>query len=263
MDTKDKVLLGFSIATFFTSVAYAVFGKKIHARITENKNDREPLAFTKSLNAVGSIQTAIPITKKGFYTSTESAAIKSKLDAIYKANKSIIDTCSKLNKIPVSLINSVIFIESAGDKNAVNGYAVGLMQIEYTSATDIVTRERQNKTLTEQEKVLIKKYVGEAKFNKIMKASMGDSFFTKAEVLKPELNILLGTMYLGQIIKKENVNSTGRLDRMIIRYNLGFYTKKIPSGDVNAVLNSPNVRQVSKDYVLKLGGKNGTLDLLV
>ena len=258
MNNTEKTIIGFSIAAFLTSVAYAIFGKRIHSKFTENK-DRKEVKISKTLNAEGGINIIVPITNKAFYKDADKTGIKNKLSNIYNKYKSIIDVVSKINKVPVNLIKSVIFIESAGNENALNGAAVGLMQVEYTSATDIITRERKAGKLTEQEKLLLKKYLGDAIYKKVMVAQMGDSFITKSQMLNPELNILIGTMYLGQVLDKEK----NRLDRMIARYNLGFYTKKIPqTGTVEDVLASAELRQVTKDYILKLGGKNGTLDLL-
>jgi len=258
MNTTEKIFLGFSITALLSSVAYAIFGKRIHSKITERKNSKL-IEFTKTVNAEGSLSISVPLINKAYYKANEKSAIKSKLDTIYGKYKSFIDLAAKLNNVSTALIKSFIFIESAGNENAANGNAIGLMQVDFNSVTDIITRERKSGKLTEQEKLIIKKHIGQARYDKVMKAAMGEIHFTKADMLKPELNIIIGSMYLSQCIAKEK----GRIDRAAIRYNLGYFTKSIPEGDTKTIIDSPKLRQISKDYVLKLGGVNGTLDILV
>jgi len=258
MNNTEKTIIGFSIAAFLTSVAYAIFGKRIHSKFTERKNSKL-IEFTKTVNAEGSLSISVPLINKAYYKANERSAIKSKLDTIYGKYKSFIDLAAKLNNVSIALIKSFIFIESAGNENAANGNAIGLMQVDFNSVTDIITRERKSGKLTEQEKLIIKKHIGQARYDKVMKAAMGEIHFTKADMLKPELNIIIGSMYLSQCIAKEK----GRIDRATIRYNLGYFTKSIPEGDIKTILESDKLRQITKDYILKLGGVNGTLDILV
>lgn len=204
----------------------------------------------------------LPITSKSFYGDDEKPAIKAKLLEIYANYKSIIDTVASLNNIPKELIISVIFIESRGDANAKTKYAVGLMQVSPSSATDIITRERSRGVLTQTEKNALKNMLGSTKYDKVMTAKMGDTIVTESDLFRPNVNILLGSMMLTQIIDDESKKSGGklRLDKAIVRYNKGYYAQ-LPNVGTDQLLSK--VPNESRDYILKLAGKDGTLDILV
>lgn len=80
-------------------------------------------------------------------------------------------------------------------------------------------------------------------------------------MLDPLLNILIGSIYLGLLIDEHTEGSSVRLDKVVIRYNRGYFSDnrgKNIVGDIDSVVK--NVPTESKNYVLKLLGKNGTLD---
>jgi len=204
----------------------------------------------------------IPIITSSFYKTSDTSKIKSKLSSIYSNFKSYIDNVSSYNKMPKEFLISVIFIESQGKKDVVAGNAVGLMQVDPNSCTDLVTMERKDKELTVQEKNIISKYIDKTRYNKILKATMGQSFFTQKDLLNPELNMCMGAMLLARLIREESKTGVVRLDRIIARYNQGYYSNRSNKTlDVKTFTN--NLKGTTKDYVLKFAGLNGTLDILV
>ena len=90
---------------------------------------------------------------------------------------------------------------------------------------------------------------------------------TNADQLKPELNILIGTIILGQLVDTDWGTEDGeiKLDRVISVYNAGAYgdtgkkarskTYKTPK-ELASVVNS-----ISSGYIKKILGSDGALDL--
>lgn len=206
----------------------------------------------------------IPFIKnQSFYTASQAVANKKVLDSIYSKYKDIIDQVAQINAIPTALITSIIFIESKGNENAKLANAYGLMQVDPKSCTDTITRERTKKRLTDPEKAILKKELGQAKYDAVMKAKLGDTIITVDDVKNPHINVILGTMAFVQILDEESKGSTEqRIDRAIVRYNKGYYYNKMPKGVSAEQLVAQSPKDL-KDYILKLGGKNGTLDSLV
>ena len=228
-------LLGVSIAMFGVASTYALM-RILNPKPTEQKN-RETVTLSKTLSSEGISAITVPMTTKSFYDDTASKANKVKMDSIYSKYKTTIDLIATINKIPPQLITAIIFLESGG-KEIPNSSTkiVGLMQLGVNGMTDVITMERKKGNLTEAEKVILKRNLGTTKYNKVMAAKIGDSFLTSSECLKPELNILLGTMLFMLIYDREKKKmSVGRLDRTIIAYNRGFYSK-IPDGDTNSLI---------------------------
>lgn len=208
------------------------------------------------------IDIKIPYTTRSFYTVEQSPANRYAINLIYNTYKKFIDPIAKINQTRTELLSSFTFLESAGDEKAQTPYAVGLMQISPSAMTDTVTRERKRGKLTTYETEIIKKHVGATRYAKIMDAEMGDDYFTRTDCFIPELNLLLGTMLLMQLVDEETKNGVVRMDRVVIRYNRGYYTK-VPAGTTEELLNNQNLPTETKNFILKLLGVRGTLDLLL
>ncbi len=222
---------------------------------------------------MSSVNVVIPAVGNKFYTDTEAPQVKSKMDSIYNSYKSIIDNVSVISNVPKELLKSFIFIESAGNPIIVSSAgAVGLMQLIPSSASDILVLENKANRLNEQEKAILTKHLGKRftdgilkmKYlgNKVTVDGITDSVWVKKEDLfNPELNILIGAIYLGLLIDEETDKTNLRLDRVVLRYNRGYFSKIDKSLDLTKLAtNSPTE---SKNYIYKLLGTNGTLDLLV
>lgn len=211
-----------------------------------------------------------------YYTEAVVPQNKSKLDSIKNAYSAIINYVSKITNVPVLLILAFIFIESSGNPNAVSGAgAVGLMQLMPASASDILVMEKMKDRLRPEESAILTKYLG-ARFtdgilkmkylgNKVAVPGYKDkaaTWVTKEDLLKPELNILIGSIYLSMLLAEESKNNNLRLDRVVVRYNKG-YRSSLPSGNIDNVLASKDVPEESKNFILKLLGKRGVMDTLV
>jgi hypothetical protein len=104
---------------------------------------------------------------------------------------------------------------------------------------------------------------------------------TNADQLKPELNILIGSILLGQFIdsyydggkggKKQkewatDPDGTIRLDRIISVYNTGAYgeagKKAIAATYKTAAEQAKNVNSITSAYINKILGLNGAYDIL-
>ncbi len=215
----------------------------------------------------------IPSVSNKFYTDTEAPQVKEKISSIYNSYKGIIDNVSKISNIPKELLKSFIFIESAGNQNIVSGAgAVGLMQLIPASASDILVMENKKKRFNDQEKAILTKYLGARFTEGILKMKyLGDkvsvngiksaTWVTRQDLMNPELNVLIGAIFLGILIDEETDKKGLRLDRVVLRYNRGYFSKVDKALDLPAlIVNQPTE---SKNYIYKLLGTNGTLDLLV
>ena len=91
---------------------------------------------------------------------------------------------------------------------------------------------------------------------------------TNADQLKPELDILIGSIVLGQLIDNDWAKEGNklRLDRVIAVYNAGAYGdtgKKARLGNYptpKALADSVN--SISRAYIAKIVGKDGALDII-
>jgi len=215
----------------------------------------------------------VPVTSQGFYTDSQRSAIKSKMDDIYAKYGSQIDTVASLTNVPKVVITSFIFIESSGNPNAVSSAgAVGLMQLIPTSASDILVMENRKGRFSDGEKQILTQKLGTRFTNGILKMRyLGDvisyngqylsTFVNKQDLLDPLTNILIGAIYLGLLIDEHTEGSSVRFDKVVIRYNKGYFSDGAGRGlvgDINSMISYQPTE--SKNYVLKLLGKNGTLD---
>lgn len=213
----------------------------------------------------------LPIIDKAFYKESDLKDLKAITGKIKSQYGNIITNVSRLTNVPEELIIAMIFIESRGNTKAVSSRATGLMQLDYTSAGDIIFFENKNKRLSLPEKEIITKYIGKSKIDCILKMKyMGDRIacnnfkgyvLTQKDLYNPELNILIGAIYLGILIDDHTQNGVIRLDQLVLRYNKGFFTKFNKSDSVSKIY--ANASSISQDYIKKLAGQNSVLSQLV
>lgn len=219
------------------------------------------------------LNVSVPAIQKAFYPNEQRSAIRKKLDSIYADYAKEIKFVSSITNVPEKLITSFIFIESAGNPKATSSAgAVGLMQLIPASASDILFLENQKKRLTDAEKKVLAEKLGNRFTNGLLKMrylgdlvkvgnSISSTFVTKEDLLDPLLNILIGSIYLGLLVDEHNEGGNLRLDKVVIRYNRGYFSDnkgKNLLGSIDDIV--ARVPTESKNYVLKLLGKNGTLD---
>jgi hypothetical protein len=191
-------------------------------------------------------------------------SIKTMLERILYNYGTFITFASENSKLPKSVIASFIAVESGGNSKAgASGHITqGLMQWNRTYAKSNLEQEYAEKRLTP------------AEIQKL--ASFGIKFtngktraITNADQLKPELNILIGSIILGQLADEKwatDSNGSLRLDRMIAVYNAGAYGdtgKKARFGEHNTPYDlAKAVNPTTSGYISKILGKDGAMDIL-
>lgn len=224
------------------------------------------------------LEQKIPATPLKFYSDIAKPQNKAALDRIYSTYQNEIDTASRLTKVPKDIITSFIFIESNGQPNIVSpAGAIGLMQL-MVGASDVLVIENMKQRFSQEEKDAFTKFLGKRFTDGILKMKfLGDKktidgitydgvtqkYLTKADLVKPAFNILLGAVYLGILIDESTKNGKCNLHKVVIRYNKGYFADKkgasIPDS-VDEAVASANTE--SKNYILKLMGSNGLLETL-
>lgn len=187
---------------------------------------------------------------------------------------SYIKTAASNAKLPPSVIASFIAVESGGNPTAGGSGSVtqGLMQWNRTFAKSFLEAEKSLGRLTPDEEATLAKYG--IKFDAAGKTRA----ITQADQVKPELNILIGSILLGQYVdsyyeapKKDKTpwgidsGNNLRLDRIIGVYNAGAYGgigKKARTANYGSASQmSANVPEPTKSYIKKMLGTNGSMDV--
>jgi hypothetical protein len=201
------------------------------------------------------------------------ASITSMMNKIIDKYGDAIKFASDNSKLPKEVIASFIAVESGGNASAgASGHVTqGLMQWNRNFAQNTLEAEYRMGRLTPAEKDKLASYG--IKFDSKGKTRP----ITNADQLKPELNILIGSILLGQMAdsyfdggKKQNVwavdgNGALRLDRMIAVYNAGAYGSIGKAGRLgnhatpNDLANA--VPEPTKSYIKKILGINGAMDV--
>jgi soluble lytic murein transglycosylase-like protein len=176
---------------------------------------------------------------------------------------------SETSKIPVSLLMAFAIVESGMNPNANTGLTTGMMQWNRNYADEYLTYEYKLGRMSEKEKEILKrkglKWDANGKFAPI----------TAQQQLDPELNILIGSIYLGQyadsiIGGKKSKNIWGkdgdiiRLDRIITVYNLGPYHRdsiRAMTTNTSPLELANSVNNTTSTYIHKILGKDGALDV--
>ncbi len=179
---------------------------------------------------------------------------------------------SETSNVPVEVLMSFALVESTMNPNAATGLTTGLMQWNRAPGYADKTLETEFKLgrLSDREKEILKrkgvKWDANGKFTPI----------TAAQQLDPELNILIGSIYIGQymdsIVKGKALapfavdNGVLRIDRIIPLYNTG-EGSRFSKDAINKIHPTPlataqNSTGVTKDYINKILGKDGAMDVL-
>lgn len=213
----------------------------------------------------------IPQIQKSYYDSVAAKANKDKIENIIRPKYGdMIDNIAELVGLPSVLIESFVFIESGGDEKAQSPYAVGLLQLNGATASDTLVFEKGAGRLDKGEIQILKKYLG-SRYSILDKVkpkqkSLGKTFITNSDLLKPELNLLIGSILLKQLTDEFTEKGKIRFDKVITVYNGGRYSKA--SKKVIAFKGSTDelltiVPKETSNYIKKLIGVNSVLDVLV
>lgn len=175
---------------------------------------------------------------------------------------------AETSKVPAAILLAFTQVESGGNALAGGDSSVtqGLMQFNRNFAAGsgnadfTLTKEFMKGRLTPAEKEKL------ASFGITFDAKGNTRKLTQADLKNPELNILIGSITLGQYIDKTWGTDNGniRMDRIIALYNwgLGGFTRNaLDKKDLQGVL--ANVPAITKAYIQKMLGKNGALDIAI
>ena len=154
-------------------------------------------------------------------------------------------------------------VESGGNPTAGSAGHItqGLMQWNRTFAKAQLEEELEKGRMSPAEKAKLAEYG--IKFD----ANGKTRAITNADQLKPELNILIGSIILGQLIDTNwgTDNGVMRLDRVISVYNAGAFGatgKKARLGKHRTpALLAADVNPTTSAYIKKIMGKNGALEV--
>jgi soluble lytic murein transglycosylase-like protein len=213
------------------------------------------------MSEVKIVYPAIGLTAPTSWGSKES--IKKMIDKIDKEYGTYIDFASKESNLPKKMITSFIAVESGGNPKAgASGHITqGLMQWNRTYAKAQLEKELKEKRMTKGEMDKL------ASFGIKFDANGKTREITNQDQLKPELNILIGTIILGQLIDTDWGTEDGeiKLDRVISVYNAGAYGdtgKKARSKSYKTPQDlAKAVNPITRSYIQKILGTDGALHL--
>jgi len=207
----------------------------------------------------------IPMVASAFWPIAAIPQIKEKLFGIKSQYGTTINQAAALMGVSAELITSVIFIESAGNAKAVSrAGAVGLMQITPETASGVIFLTKKSAPLSPDLRQSLTTYIGVQRLSCIESQHYMDEKKSCAyaigvkELMSPSLNILIGSMLLALLVAQHTENGIIRLDKVITRYNRGYFYK--PKGTITELM--ANAPAETKAYILKLVGINSTLDIL-
>ncbi len=214
----------------------------------------------------------IPSINESFYDTTSAKANQNKITSVIRPKfGTIINNISNITNVPSQLIESFIFIESGGNANAKSPYATGLMQLNGATASDTLVKEKGAGRLSDPEATLLKKYLG-SRYSLIenvkpKQTSLGKTFITNDDLLKPEFNVLVGSILLKQLMDEfTEADGKIRMDKVVTIYNGGRFGKLSKKVIDFKGTTEEMVKQVPKetaDYIRKLLGTQGILDTMV
>lgn len=204
---------------------------------------------------------AVGLTAPTSWGSKES--IKKMMDTILSKYGTYIDFVAKESKLPKEMIASFIAVESGGNPKAgaSGGITQGLMQWNRTYAKANLEKEKKEGRMTKAEQDKL------ATFGIKFDANGKTRAITNADQLKPELNILIGSILLGQLVDTDWGTENGeiKLDRVISVYNAGAYGdtgKKARSKAYKTPQDlAKAVNSTTRAYIKKILGANGALHL--
>ena len=200
---------------------------------------------------------------RGFYEGHQVPAVRNALFSIKAKYGKLIAQAALITGLAEELIQSVVFIESAGKPDARSGAgALGLMQLLPVTAEDSLFLARKKDLLT-ADLITALNAVLAGKLSLVLKRpnlGVKPAFrIPLAWLVRPEVSILIGSVFLSLLIKEATqADGTVRLDLAIARYNRGYFFK--PRGTIEELVAS--VPAETRGYILKLAGVNSTLDLL-
>lgn len=177
-----------------------------------------------------------------------------------------------LHNVPAAVIASKICIENPDLKASIvtGGGATGIMQITPGTAATAIRTEYRAGNLMPAEAAFFQQQLGAARWAALL---AGRGSLTTADLQRPVLNIHVGTLAFGQIMRKYTSVTTGKCElyKAAAEYNRGGRAEY-----ANARVNSPdalisfrsttapkyNTPAVTQQYIMLTCGPGGPLDYI-
>jgi len=244
---------------------YYAWNKTQEVGLLEKSTRSVSFETSYCLSGLLGMSISLPAIESAFYSTGEIEQIRAKISQIRTQYGLLISNIAMATNVAESIIYSFIFIESAGNQNVISGSNYGLMQVGTNSATDTIYSEWKKGRLGATEQAILRRWIGTRLDNIFAMKSLGMGLYIySSDLINPELNILIGTINLGQLMD-ESIKQDGalRMDKVIVRYNMGYYAynrgKSLPA-TVQDTVNMVN--STTSNYIVKLIGKNGVLEIL-
>lgn len=213
----------------------------------------------------------VPLIKASFYSDRQLPEVKAAMNRITEAYGDLITAVSELTRVNVEILTAMVFAESSGDSKVISrAGAVGLMQVRPDTAISCLVLENIRGRLSSLEKGAIQRRIGNDRLGCILSMrNMGDRrkchstlgpLITGKDLSDPFFNLLIGSIYLGQLIDQEVESGIIRFDRVVWRYNRGYFSKP-PKGKPESLL--AKAGKETGSYILKMVGNNNLIQALV
>lgn len=192
------------------------------------------------------------------------SAIEGQLSSIWKKYWSYYKFASKNSGIPVKILVAFTAVESGGNPTAGAGATKGLFQFNHSYVASQLKNEFSSGRLSDEEKAKL------ASFGFTFDKDGNTRTFTSADAVKPELNILIGSIILSQLADQDWAKNGADINfsSIIVVYNSGLYSKwsKIAMANRTAtpkqLVDALAGNAVTQSYIKKMMGKDGALDIL-
>jgi hypothetical protein len=184
---------------------------------------------------------------------------------------------ANLTNLPIQVLYSIAMVESTGRQYDSKGNVIitgaeqstGIMQISPNMVYEIYYKEIKAHRISRELESKVSKFLNIDFNSKSTPTSATPILKSKvANALKnPEFNILAAAIVLRRLLEESSDSDmTMRLDKAIIKYNAGLYSKstktqEYKTGDTTAVISiAPSITKV---YIPKVVGKNGAMYYLL
>lgn len=215
-------------------------------------------------------------TDLAFYLPKESAKFKTVRNDLMSRFGREMRQAATLANVPLTVLQGIILIENATlNPSFVNPFGfVGLGQINPDTASDVIIREKKKKRLSEAEITVLRTQLGkrldvlfladvDPKKAGNQPIDLGYSIVNNTDLKNPAFNLMVSAIYVSRLIDEElEATAEGelvRLDRVIVRYNQGYYYK-VAKASTNALLSQ--LPTEPKNYIKKMVGANGMMETL-
>jgi len=194
---------------------------------------------------------------------------------IIAKKQSYINAANATN-LPVSVLMTVAAIESSGEHYNKNGSvyvsgserSVGVMQMSPAGFYEALKFEIPKKRLSQYSVNEIKRKLPNFKFNLGDKMPPAASRATLNEIFEAlkdyDFNILASAICFRRLLEMTADKDVIRLDRAIVKYNVGEYSKPTKTiafnyGDTTNLYNNASLPKITKTYIVKAVGVSGAL----